>query len=284
MKKIMLVLTIFLGLVFGIDEVDAKTITFKDKNLCEQVYLTATDNEVNLVDVIHNKCSSNKTIVFDDENFGTINNLVIDKKYNDFSGLDNFNINKIVINLDNDFNTFDLVNISNLTSISGLNINCNGTCILENFGVLSSFSALKELSIFNVFVDTNVIGSLTNLNSLTLNNSGISDINFLSGLTNLKKIYLKGNNILDISLIKNMQLSSIIISDECNVNINEGEKLNINGNNCTVEKVNIDIKDQTTSNDTHILTLETTLIIIGSIVVVAGVSIAVMLRKKKDNN
>ena len=78
-------------------------------------------------------------------------------------------------------------------------------CGVESLEGVEALTALKTLSVDNFFVDAptktdiSALGSLTQLEELSLANNGISDISLLKGFTNLKKVSLGGNNITDIS-------------------------------------------------------------------------------------
>lgn len=313
MKKILLFLTLILGVGFGIAEVDAKTVTFKDKNLCDAVYMTATEGGVSQAHVIHNNCSASKSVVFDrDEDFNRFDSFVISKNYTSYSGLEKFdNLNKINIYMGDDFNKLDFNKLSSLASlISSIEINCNTECSISNFDKITSFTNIRVLKLYGANVSLDIIGQLSGLNILTIHdvevsdttfisnligltelnlvNTNISDISFLSNFTSLRKLDLTGNPINNISVIKNMtSLTNINISDECNVQINNGDQLNIDGNKCSVKtelENNVTKTNDNLNNKAKDLDIITLLVPVGVAVLIAGVSIAVMLRKKNDNN
>ncbi len=82
-------------------------------------------------------------------------------------------------------------------------------CGVESLEGVEALTALKTLSVDNIFVDAptktdiSALGSLTQLEELSLDNNQISDISLLKGFTNLKVVSLERNNITDICPLEN---------------------------------------------------------------------------------
>lgn len=301
MKK--LLYFIFICSIFDVNLVSAKTITFKDEELCQTVYREATWDGTNQADVIHNNCSSSKSVVFDrNDDFNLFDSITISKKYLSLNGLEIFpNLNEIFIYMEDDFNMFDFNDLSILKShINNLEITCTNECSIANFKKIVEFINISDLELHNVNTDLSYIGNLNGLNKLkiydtnitdptfisnltqlkelSLVNTNISNINFLKNLSSIEKLYLKGNNIRDISVLENLNsLNNIYISEECDVILADGEKLSIDGNKCSKNETVIENNDIDENRE-----FSNKNIVIVSIIILIAISVVIIsIRKNK---
>ena len=119
-------------------------------------------------------------------------------------------------------------------------------CGVESLEGVEALTALKTLSVDNFFVDAptktdiSALGSLTQLEELSLANNQISDISLLKGFTNLKVVSLENNNITDICPLENCRKLQEVWLNNNNITFigtlkfcQNLEKVSLGGNNIT---------------------------------------------------
>ena len=116
----------------------------------------------------------------------------------------------------------DISALSNLTSLTYLNLSSNK---ISDISALSGLTSLTELYLgfgdgvgrlgkSNTVSNLSPLSGLTSLTKLHLDNNSISDVSALSNLTSLAELYLSGNSISDISALSNLtSLTELYLSD-----------------------------------------------------------------------
>lgn len=237
-------------------ENDNAITVWEDKNFEEliRLYLNNFDKDIYIKDL--NEITE-LNMHFNSNVKTNIKECEIPKEYQNKIGLitsmkdiDNFNnLNKISISSNEIKNIYTYKNSSN---ISLLNLGLNK---LQNLSGIENYNNLTNLDISDNYIENlKPLNNLTKLISLNLSNIGppannvdgcyISniDINTISELTNLETIIINNSNVSNISTLNKFNNLKFLALYRCNLNIDELYLISDNNKN-RIEKLNFEISN-----------------------------------------
>ena len=132
----------------------------------------------------------------------------------------------------------DNITISQLETITKLNLNLNGIKVFDLTGLEYCKNLIELTCRWGSVSDLTPLKNLVKLEKIVLGSNKISDISVLKNLVNLKKLYIGNNDISDISALKDLvNLEDLVLCDnkisDVSVlkNLINLESLNLDNNN-----------------------------------------------------